>query len=179
MPTSKNIDQSSFVIKTGMWFLMITIVLLFTAFTFGFFTTVRKDTGIELPNAFYISTIVLFLSSIILHRSRGQITFDRSPRVVSYTLLLGIAFLFVQGWGWYELYLQSSQVPDNQLQGFNYLYLLSGMHALHIVAAIIFLLYVILKFPGKGKRYLEIATYFWHFLGLLWIYLLAVLLINL
>ncbi len=162
-----------------MWFLMVTIILLFTAFTFGFFTSVRKDTGIQLPNAFYISTFVLFLSSILLHRSKEQITFNKSPSLVSYTLLLGMAFLCVQGWGWYELYHQSSRMPDDKMQGFNYLYLLSGMHALHIIAGIFLLLYVILKFPGKGKRYLEIATYFWHFLGLLWIYLLTVLLINL
>ncbi len=179
MQSSNNIDRTSFAAKTGMWLLMITIILLFTAFTFGFFSTVRQDTYIHLPNAFYFSTIILAISSIVLHKAKDIITYNRSPRVILYTVILGLFFLCIQGWGWYELYTQSITSQNSHPQGFNYLYLLSGMHAIHIVAGILFLTYVIIAYPKKGRKYLEFAIYFWHFLGLLWVYLLVVLLINL
>ena len=49
--------------KTGLWILMITIIILFGTLTFAFLVSARKGIGLKLPFAFYGNTIFLLLSS--------------------------------------------------------------------------------------------------------------------
>ena len=59
-------------------------------------------------------------------------------------------------------------LPTNAYSSF--FYILTGLHALHIVAGLIGLL---VGFSRPRVRGLCIG--FWHFLGLVWVYVLAVL----
>ncbi|MDP9229346.1 MAG: cytochrome c oxidase subunit 3, partial [Bacteroidota bacterium] len=57
------------------------------------------------------------------------------------------------------------------------LYVIAGLHALHVLGGIIALLVMFIKaFFGKTKTYssvgLEVATTYWHFVDVLWVYLL-------
>ena len=58
--------------------------------------------------------------------------------------------------------------------------LLTGAHAVHLVAGVLVLLYA--GFNRRQRRSLEsrrivvdVAAWYWHFMGLLWLYLLALL----
>jgi len=76
----------------------------------------------------------------------------------------------------------------------SYLYLISGLHFLHVIFGIPFLaafvivaykkmkepVSVLIYFSDPGKlRKLKILTIYWHYLDILWIYLVAFFSINL
>ena len=59
-----------------------------------------------------------------------------------------------------------------------FLYIIFGLHALHVLGGVIALLVMFIKaFFGKSKNYssvpVELAATYWHFVDLLWIYLLV------
>lgn len=179
--------SSPFTIKMGIWLLMLTIILLFGAFTYAFMAA-RSDSAIQLslPAAFYISTFVLIGSSICLHWGWQQKNPDWQKQGLTYALILGAVFIGVQAWGAYQLFDQQAtyhinlvEVKRPNLLPFQYIYLLSGMHALHLIGGLGFLGYVQQNWPSSKEKYFEVAIYFWHFLGILWLFLLAVLLLKL
>ena len=65
----------------------------------------------------------------------------------------------------------------------NYLYILTAVHGLHIVAGIIFTAFVMVRLYRRKYSVgnivgIENCATFWHFLGLLWVYLFIFLLMN-
>jgi len=63
----------------------------------------------------------------------------------------------------------------------SYLYIITFLHLLHIMAAMIYMIKMTIasysgKFNAKENLSLRLGAIFWHFLGLLWIYLLLFLL---
>ena len=64
----------------------------------------------------------------------------------------------------------------------DYIHVIFGLHAIHVIGGIITLLIMFIKaFVGKTKLYssvpVEVAAVYWHFVDLLWIYLLLFFLI--
>ncbi|MEM6631445.1 MAG: hypothetical protein AAF694_17320 [Bacteroidota bacterium] len=179
---------SPFTLQMGMWLLMLTVSLLFGAFTYAFmWLPPIEGFALRVPTPFYVSTLTLLASSFLLHRGWFNNKDSELKNGFYYSLIFGIVFLCIQGYAWYELFLQQGSVEalaeEEQRRGFllpfQYLYLLSGMHALHLIGGLGFLIYVYAKWEEKKERYAEVAVYFWHFLGILWIFLLGVLLLKL
>ena len=180
--------SSPFTIKMGIWLLMLTIILLFGAFTYAFVgSRAGSISQLSLPVAFYVSTLVLIGSSICLHWGWQQKETTAQRQGLSYALILGILFIAVQAWGAWQLFGQqtaflaelSEETQRPILLPFQYIYLLSGMHALHLLGGIGFLLYVHQKWYERKDKYFEVSIYFWHFLGILWLFLLAILTLKL
>ncbi|MBV8893425.1 MAG: cytochrome c oxidase subunit 3, partial [Acidobacteria bacterium] len=94
------------------------------------------------------------------------------------TLILGIMFLLGQWMAWRELadggfYLATS--PSS-----SFVYLLTGMHALHLVGGVIALVYAaaitLARKPVESRRVvIDVTSWYWHFMALLWIYIFALL----
>ena len=58
----------------------------------------------------------------------------------------------------------------------SFIYVLSGVHAFHLISGLIFILYVYTKavkldVHSKNLIYIEMSTTYWHFLTGLWVYL--------
>jgi cytochrome c oxidase subunit 3 len=58
------------------------------------------------------------------------------------------------------------------------LYVIAGLHAAHVLGGVIALMVMFVKaFFGRTKQYnsipVEVMTTYWHFVDLLWIYLLV------
>jgi cytochrome c oxidase subunit 3 len=90
------------------------------------------------------------------------------------TLVLGLGFVASQWIGFQELW--SKQVTFQGAGAGQFLYVIFGLHALHVVAGVIVLLVMAIRsFAGSVKTYspvpVEIASTYWHFVDLLWIYL--------
>ena len=156
--------------KTGLWILMITIIILFGTLTFAFLASARKGIILDLPYAFYGNTIFLLLSSWFVHRSMEH-EGERRRRSLLLSLGMGVLFLIGQAFAWVVL-IQNGLHFTGSGREISYVYLLSGLHALHILAGLLFLAFVYRK--GNAHR-LEMAVFFWHFLGVLWLFLLMVL----
>lgn len=159
--------------KTAVWLLMLTIIILFFSMTVLMIAT-SDNRPLVVPGIFYLNTLILALSSVVLHRVWQLRTTEMAPRLLKFVVGLGFLFLLSQSWGWAQLWEQGlSFMAGNRRAA--YLYVLTGLHALHLIAGMISLLLLSLWFRRWGDRYLEAAVYFWHFLGVLWLYLLGVL----
>ncbi len=169
--------NAGMVSKMGIWLLMITVALLFGAISLLFLSTQDSTVRYQIPWGFYMNTGILLLSSILLHigwlgrSAKGRVT------LLPITILVGVIFLLGQGFAWYQLIDQGMGI-SNAGPKISYLYILTGLHAVHLIGGLLFLVYVWITYAKRGRRYVEVAIYFWHFLGVLWIYLLAVMLVN-
>jgi len=94
------------------------------------------------------------------------------------TVLLGLGFLFGQWSAWRELELRGfflSTTPSS-----SFVYLLTGMHALHLAGGVLVLLYAgtiaLRQKPVETRRVVvDVTAWYWHFMALLWIYIFALL----
>ncbi len=171
--------------KFAMWLFLASVGMLFAAFTSAYI--VRQAEGnwvyFELPKLFYYTTAVILLSSVTMQWAYGSAKKDNLNRVkllVSATSVLGIVFLAGQVMAWRELVKMSVYFVGNPSGSF--LYVLTGLHGLHLVTAIIFLLIVLngtwkYKVHSKNMAQMEMCTTYWHFLSGLWLYLFVFLLL--
>ena len=154
--------------------LLITIIILFGTLTFAFVLTARPQIDLQVPALFYFNTILLLLSSGLFHRSLAMEPGSPKRNLQMGGIWTGILFLATQTYAWIEL-MQSGLTLSGNGPEISFLYLLSGLHALHLVGGLIFMGILYQKGIEKPHPYEEIGVYFWHFLGVLWLFLLAIL----
>ena len=187
--------------KFALWVAMGSIAMMFAGLTSAY---VVKQAGgnwrsYHLPSVFWISTLVIILSSVTIImglKAFKNRAIPKYKRLITITLLLGIAFGVLQFIGFYELYSQPQQVilngetqdrfmpvtiPGNPSESF--LFVITGLHLLHIIGGIIALAIVFFRaFRKRVKVYnttgLEIVASYWHFVDVLWIYLFVFFLAN-
>lgn len=140
----------------------------------------------SLPKIFWISTILIALSSYTLYVAKKAIEKDEFKQyrlMLGSTFGLGILFCALQIWGW-QIMVGANIVFKNSLAG-SFLYVISGLHLLHIVGGLFFL-GMLLKDALKNKKYVDAFVYsvnppnqlkiklifrYWHFVDILWIVL--------
>lgn len=172
--------------KFLLWLFIITIVMIFAALTSGYI--VRQSEGnwmiFELPVEMWYTSAVILLSSFTMHWSYLQARKDNLTNVkagLALTTFLGILFLAGQLYVWSILVDNNVYFVGNPSGSF--LYVLSGLHAVHIISGLIFLIIVLVrtfqyKVHSKRLTSLQMCTTYWHFLDALWIYLFIFLLLN-
>lgn len=171
--------------KFTMWVAIGSIVMMFAGLTSAFIVK-SNQTGfrlLELPTVFWYSTAVIILSSVTIQwalRSSRQREMSKYRLLVGVTAILGFAFVALQWVGFEELWAQNIRFKGGNAGQF--LYVIFGLHAIHVVGGVIALLVILLRaFAGRRKVYtsvpVEIAAVYWHFVDLLWIYLLIFFLI--
>ena len=172
--------------KFAMWLLIASVAMLFAALTSAYI--VRQAEGnwlyFELPAMLYWTTGIILLSSVALqlgyhYAKRDQI--ENLKLMVAITAALGLLFLAGQVLAWKDLVAHSVYFVGNPSGSF--LYVLTGLHGLHIVSALVYLSIVLvaayrLKINAKNLVQLEMCVTYWHFLGGLWLYLFIFLILN-
>ena len=168
--------------KPMLWVSMISMVMSFAGLTSAYVISMKRDDWVtfELPNAFYISTLLIILSSISIGMSQRFIKKDKrelSIVLLLITFALGIAFVWQQYAGFEDLRNAglfftgpTSTVSTSFIIG------ITLMHAFHVFAGIIVLLVVIYnhfkyKYTSDDLLGFELSAIFWHFIDVLWIYL--------
>jgi len=171
--------------KFAMWLFIGSVGMLFAALTSAYI--VRQAEGnwlfFELPGILTISTIVILLSSVTMqwaYWSAKKDSLEMVKYLVSATTILGLAFLVLQFYGWKALVANQVYLVGNPSGSF--LYVITGLHGLHIISAIVFLLIVLIstfrfRVHSKNLLQIEMCTTYWHFLGGLWLYLFVFLLL--
>lgn len=172
--------------KFALWLFMITVIMIFAALTSAYI--VRQAEGnwlvFELPTELWITSGIIVLSSISMQWSYFAAKKDELGQVkigLIITTVLGVAFLIGQLYAWNALVDHDVFFVGNPSGSF--LYVLTGVHGLHLVSGIIFLIIVLtstlrFKVHAKNLTQIEMCTTYWHFLGGLWIYLFIFLLLN-
>lgn len=138
---------------------------------------------LRLPEVVWINTVVLLLSSVTLELARKRLAASDAggfKKLWWLSVTLGFAFLFGQFEAWQSLAAQGVYLATNPASSFFYLFM--GAHALHLLGGLIALLYVGLRnFEHANVTRAvaaELASYYWHFMDALWIFLLAVLFLS-
>ncbi|MEZ5393272.1 MAG: cytochrome c oxidase subunit 3 [Bryobacterales bacterium] len=127
------------------------------------------------------STAILLFSSVALEIARRQLrngTLDKLRTWTFATLVLGLAFLVAQTLGWRDLLAQGVSM-SNSASG-SFFYILTAAHALHVLGGIGALIYLAARArmarPWANRLAAVDATaIYWHFLGVLWVYLFILL----
>ncbi len=130
---------------------------------------------IHLPETLWISTAIILASSVTFEAARRVFRHGRwrlASHLFIATACLGVAFLVAQITAWRELVDQGFYLSQNPHSSF--FYLLTGLHAAHLVGGLV-VLFVVLLGKSKRREMVDVSCYYWHFLGILWIALFAVL----
>jgi len=168
--------------KFALWISCVSIVMMFAAFSSAY--VVRQAAGnwleFRLPNMFFYSTAVMILSSITLH---GSYLAFKKMNTLAYrgllfiTFCLGILFVACQYWGWQSMTEIGVELTTNPSGSF--VYVLSGIHAAHVLCGIAILMVAMMhafmlphQVTNTRKLRFELTYTYWHFVDLLWIYLL-------
>jgi cytochrome c oxidase subunit 3 len=178
--------------QSGIWIGIFAITMSFAAFTSAMY--VRQGSGdwvhVVLPSLIYANTGILLLSSITMEMSRRA--FLKAPELdaialrpsllwLGITLALGLAFVAGQYLVWRELAAQGLYLATNSNSSF--LYVLTGIHALHVLGGITGLSRLLVRMTRRTVtlRASSVANtaIYWHFMGVLWLYLLLVITIRL
>lgn len=179
-----------------MFLMLFGICALFLSLSVAFiYTRVQADLPpVRLPSIFILNTIVLMGSSYTLHQSKKMFQADDTDgykKMILYTVVLSFVFLILQFVGWYQLLASDYFIgKDNST---SYLYLISAVHFAHVVAGLPFLMMflraarkqmndpvtVLIYFSDPSKRLrLRLLTIYWHFLDILWVYLVIFFWVN-
>jgi len=184
--------------RIGMAVALAPIVMVFVAFTSAYIF--RQGLGedwrsMELPQILWINTLILVASSITLELARRglarEVALAEVPSVpgvapvetasapwLPITLVLGLGFLAGQWMAWSQLARQGMFISSNPSSSF--FYLMTGAHALHLLGGLAALAYAavtaVLSHAAERRRMVvDVTSWYWHFMAVLWIYIFALL----
>ena len=170
--------------KFTLWIAIGSITMMFAGLTSAYIIKRNQPNWLEfnLPVVFWYSTAAIIVSSITLWlslRSFKEKEMAKYRQWLVATFFLGIVFVGLQVIGFAQLWRQGLTMTKNVSVSF--LYPIIGLHAAHVIGGVIALLVMFLKaFSRRQKIYsavpIELMSTYWHFVDLLWIYLLFFLL---
>jgi cytochrome c oxidase subunit 3 len=172
--------------KFTLWVAIASILMMFAGLTSAFIvkSNLVGWEGVKMPVVFWYSTATIVASSLTIQmalRSFRQREMKQYRSLMAITFVLGILFVVLQWLGFNELWKQHVTFKGAAGAG-QFLYVIFGLHALHVIGGVIALMVLFIKaFFGKIKLYssvpVEVAATYWHFVDILWIYLLVFFLI--
>jgi cytochrome c oxidase subunit 3 len=178
--------------QTGVWVGIAAIAMSFAAYSSAL--VVRQSASpdwrhFDLPRIIFFNTFIVLASSATLYaaRPRSRSTVDRSGALTAidaphlnwiyFTTALGFFFLAGQLRAWRDLVDQGITLASNPSSSF--FYLLTATHGLHLLGGLAGLLYVAYRVrrssAERAARAYRAASLYWHFMTVLWLYLLAIL----
>ena len=169
--------------KMMLWFGIISLVMSFAGLTSAFIVSSSREdwlANFTLPSAFTYSTLIIILSSLMLFLAKQ--TLKKNQAAVTTSLLigafvLGIAFIYSQIQGFNQIIASGYNFtgPTSNIT-MSYIYVIAVVHILHVLAGIICLFVVIInllnkKYSNENRLGFDLASNFWHFVDVLWVYL--------
>jgi len=165
--------------KFTLWVAIGSIIMMFAGLTSAFIVKSNQASWqtIRMPKIFWYSTAVILVSSLVMQmalRSFKQREMNRYRLLMAATLLLGVTFVAMQWFGFQQLWSTGVQFKGSGAGQF--LYVIAGLHGLHVLGGVIALLIIFARsLFGKIKSYsgvpVEVMATYWHFVDFLWIYL--------
>jgi cytochrome c oxidase subunit III len=168
---------------TGITLGIVSILMFFMALASAFL--VRRGTSgdwipVHLPVVLWLDTLALIASSFTLERARRSLSsLDLSGFRTLWTITTGLGVLFLIGQliAWRQLVAQGVFMASNPASSFFYIF--TAAHGLHLLGGVGALLYVLIRKFDNSNIALpvaaEVASYYWHFMDGLWIFLLVLL----
>lgn len=181
--------------KTFLFFGLLGSTVVFMTIIFLYARTIPGLTEkIKLPDAFFLSAVLLLFSSYFLSQALEAFRKDLSKSLLIFlgiTLGLGITVCILQVMAGKQM-LDSGLLFEHNSR-IMYLCVLSGIHFIHVIPGIIFLTSVCVTAfinTGDGVKSLlyftdeyqytklELCVIFWHFINFLWLILFLIFLFT-
>ena len=165
--------------KFTLWVALGSIIMMFAGLTSAY--VVKRDqpgwTSFFIPRAFWYSTAAILISSLTIQMALKAFKDREMLRyrsLLSLTAVLGILFVVLQASGFRAIW--DSGINFHGSGGGQFLFIIAGLHAAHVIGGIIPLLVMVGKaYATKIRSYnavpVEIMSTYWHFVDLLWLYL--------
>jgi len=197
--TSTSEQQDAFLFHPSnvmLFLLLFGLSALFLSLTMSYLYTrvTMQVPPVQLPALFWINTLILVGSSISMMKAKRCYLDDDTAgyqRNLRLTIWLSLVFMVMQAVAWWWLFRHNVALKTSTTAA--YLYVISFVHLLHVVAGLPFLVLfyrtarkrmidpvtVLVYFSDPEKRLkLRLLTIYWHFLDILWLYLVLFLGIN-
>ncbi|MDG1284573.1 MAG: cytochrome c oxidase subunit 3 [Flavobacteriaceae bacterium] len=169
--------------KMMLWFGIISLIMSFAGLTSAFIVSSSREDWLSdfvLPSSFTYSTLIIFLSSIFLYAAKQTLKKNQAVTTTSLligVLVLGIAFIYSQILGFNQIISSGYNFtgPTSNIT-MSYVYIIAVVHIVHVLAGIICLIVVIInqlnkKYSSENTLGFDLASTFWHFVDILWLYL--------
>lgn len=169
--------------KMMLWFGIISLIMSFAGLTSAFIVSSSREDWLSdfvLPSSFIYSTLIIFLSSLFLYAAKQSLKKNQVTTTTSLligALVLGIAFIFSQFQGFNQIIDSGYNFtgPTSNIT-MSYVYVIAVVHIIHVLAGIIGLIVVIInqfnkKYSSENTLGFDLASTFWHFVDILWLYL--------
>jgi cytochrome c oxidase subunit 3 len=163
----------------ALWAILATVIMLFAGFSSAYL--IRRSSPdwvpVYAPPILWFNTAILLLSSFALEIAKTSRKFGKQTAFRAWFLAavgLGVVFLGGQWTAWKELAAQGIFLPTSPHSSF--FYMLSGVHAFHVIAGLLALVYLLPRrwstagSPLAADPVSLCATY-WHFVTGIWVYL--------
>lgn len=171
--------------QLGVIILLCSMTVLFTASIIGFwFTRLNaphfRGPGLpDLPRALAFSTLLIALTSLSIWQAQLAVKKNLLEAVKRWLWAAGVLaslFLLTQTANWFEMQ-PPSDAPSLYLSTF---YLLTGVHALHVIGGFVPLGFVVhhaskLHYSSSRHEGLSLCAQYWHYLGVVWFVLVSML----
>ncbi len=176
-------------LKVSMWFILLVVMMTFGGLI-GAYIVLATNKVLEwrpfdLPLQIWISTALILASSLSYKISQANFFKENQPKAKKWllvTTVLGGMFIASQILAWFALVRSGISVQSNPYAGF--FYILTGVHAAHVIGGICGLGYIVLRSWHETEREAELAQrkniskivgWYWHFMGVLWLVLVVLL----
>ena len=169
--------------KMMLWFGIISLIMSFAGLTSAFIVSSSREDWLSdfvLPSSFIYSTLIIFLSSIFFYAAKQTLKKNQATTTSSLligVLVLGIAFIYSQILGFNQIIDAGYNFtgPTSNIT-MSYVYIIAVVHIVHVLAGIICLIVVIInqlnkKYSPENTLGFDLASTFWHFVDILWLYL--------
>jgi cytochrome c oxidase subunit III len=172
---NKKIHPHKFILWVGIG----SIIMMFAGLTSAYIVKREQPgwTSYTTPIAFYYSSAVMLISSLTIYlagKSFQERRIVRYKKLVAATAILGMIFILLQYLGFRHLWVTGTTLHGSGAGQF--LYIIAGLHALHVFGGVIALLTLWVKSRNTRIRSynavpVDVVSTYWHFVDLLWIYL--------
>ena len=179
------IEKNNRAKKMMLWFGMISLTMSFLGITSGYIvskTRVDWVSDLELPTAFTASLIVIIFSSILLYLSKLSLKnndFKKSVPFFFLVIVCAVTFVLLQGYGFYQLVESNNHFtgPTSNITS-SFVSLIAFFILFKNFSGLLCLVVVFIKLLNKKYQTtimaFELAANFWHFVDVLWIYLIFI-----
>lgn len=176
-------------LRIAMWFTLLVVMMTFGGLIGAYIVVstngVMEWKPFDLPIQVWVSTFLILASSLTYKIAQSAINSNKQQRAKNWllaTTVFGGMFIASQILAWFELVRRGVYMQSNPYAGF--FYILTAVHAVHVIAGIAALGYVLLRtwektnFAEEIVKRQQIANavgWFWHFMDGLWIVLFLLL----
>lgn len=179
---SITVDKKSKALKMMLWFGIGSLIMTFAGLTSAFIVSKKRVDWVNdfpIPAAFYFSLFVIIISSLSLFISKKYLIKNKTSSNIFLiiTIVLGLIFILLQFVGFRQIIAEGFHFtgPTSSINS-SFIFLIAFVHIIHVLVGLFFLIYVLIRdfyvqINDQNSLGFVLASIFWHFVDILWIYL--------